>query len=213
MATNPFVNWKGDVAEQSLVKSLTTETIQCFGMPVTYLPRSLRREDVMYKEDILSNFTQVFEIEAYFENVMGWLGQGNILSKFGVQTQDGATLLISRDRFAEVFAGSGIVRPNEGDLVYMGAPVNALFEITYVEHEKHSGQFYPLGALNFFEVRLVLHTYNQEQFATGNTSIDVFQTTQEFPTAAGTESPNDPTDDNKYLADESLSIIDTSESS
>lgn len=102
MATNPYVRWWSDTSEQTLLQNLMTEAIRFHGLDVIYMPRSLRREDTLYNEDILSKFTATYPIEVYLKNVMGWDGQGNFLSKFGVRVEDKMTVMISRERFDEL---------------------------------------------------------------------------------------------------------------
>lgn len=176
MATNPYVQWWSDTAEQQLIRELSDETIQMFGFDVVYLPATLRREDPLYNEDILRQFTRTFPIEAYLENVEGWQGQGNIMSKFGLQLNNQFNIRISRQRFAEIVGQfTGQTRPMEGDMVWMGAPFNGMFEIKYVEHQKTPGQFFPLGTLTYYQLQLELMTYNQETFKTGDEIIDAVQ--------------------------------------
>lgn len=102
MATNPYVRWWSDTNEQNLLQDLVSEAIKFNGFDITYMPRSLRREDSLYNEDILSNFTSTYTIEAYIKNVMGWDGQGDFLSKFGLRVDDKLTILISRERFEQL---------------------------------------------------------------------------------------------------------------
>lgn len=203
---NPYADWWTPQAEQELYQDLTTEFIQFYGQDVVYIPRKLAREDVLYNEDILSNFDTTYTIEAYIEP-SGWQGAGNMMQKFGMKMNDKFTIQIARDRFAEVFAGASpeLLRPMEGDLVYLPV-MDALFEIKYVRHERAKGQFYPLGALNFYELDLEAHVYNQETFATGNTTIDATQTAHEYQ-ESGYDSPNVPNDDNRYLKDAGDEIV------
>lgn len=102
MPTNSYVRWWGDTNEQNLLQNLMTEAIKFHGLDVIYMPRSMRREDTLYNEDILSKFTQTFPIEVYLKNVMGWDGQGNFLSKFGLRVDDKMSVMISRERFEEL---------------------------------------------------------------------------------------------------------------
>lgn len=102
MATNSYVRWWTDTNEQNLLQGLMTEAIKFYGIDLVYLPRSMRREDTLYNEDILSKFTATYSLEAYLKNVTGWDGQGNFLSKFGLRVDDKMTLMISRERFDEI---------------------------------------------------------------------------------------------------------------
>ncbi len=160
------------------MQDLMTEAIQFFGFDVVYLPRTLRKEDVLYNEDILSQFTSTYPIEVYLKSVAGWEGNGNFLDKFGLQIEHTMTIMISRERFPE--AVPVLTRPTEGDWVYLPAPIDKLFEVRYVENEKAPGQFYQLGARTFWEVQLELHTYTHEEVRTGNTVIDVFESEQAY---------------------------------
>lgn len=102
MPTNPHLRWWNDTNEQNLLQNLITESIQFYGFEVVYLPRSLRREDLLYSEDILSKFTSNYPIEVYLKNVNGWDGQGDFLSKFGLRISDKFSIMISRERFDEI---------------------------------------------------------------------------------------------------------------
>ena len=102
MPTNSYVRWWNDTNEQTLLQNLMTEAIKFHGLDVIYMPRSMRREDTLYNEDILSKFTQTYPIEVYLKNVQGWDGQGDFLSKFGLRVDDKMTLMISRERFEEI---------------------------------------------------------------------------------------------------------------
>lgn len=178
MPTNPYINLWSSTAEQSLIRELTSEAIKMHGFDIVYLPVNMRKEDTFYNEDILRNFTETHNIEVYINEVMGWTGSSDFLSKFGLRTQDKLTVMIARNRWAELIPT--ITRPYEGDLVYFPAPIEALFEIKFVEHEKQVGQFYPLGTLAFYRVELELHTYNQENIDTGNTVIDLFEKSKAY---------------------------------
>lgn len=110
MPTNSYVHWWNDTNEQNLLQDLMTEAIQFHGFDVVYLPRSMRREDTFYNEDVLSLFTQTYPIEVYLKNVLGWEGQGDFLSKFGLQVDDKITVMISRERFNELIPRARFTR-------------------------------------------------------------------------------------------------------
>ena len=173
MPTNPYVNWWTDTNEQSLLHELMTEAIQFYGVDIIYLPRQMRREDTLYNEDVLSQFTSYYPMEVYLKNVAGWEGQGNFLSKFGLQIEHTVTVMLSVQRFSELLGQ--LTRPTEGDWVYLPAPIAKLFEIKFVENEKAQGQFYPLGTKTFYELQLELVTYSHEQIRTGDAVIDAFE--------------------------------------
>lgn len=173
MATNPYVRLFDDYAEQNLIQELSDETLQLFGFDVVYLPATLRREDRLYNEDVLRQYTRTFPIEAYLVNVEGWQGQNNLMSKFGLQLNQQFSIRVSRRRFDEIVAQfTGQSRPLEGDMVYFGAPYNRMFEIVFVEHQNQPGQFYPLGTRTYYHLNLELHTQNQESVKTSDTDIN-----------------------------------------
>lgn len=173
MATNPYLNWWSDRNEQNLLQDLMTEAIRNYGINTIYLPRTMRREDTLYNEDVLSQFTQTFPIEMYIKNVSGWEGQGNFLTKFGLQIDHTVTVMVSVDTFNRTIPS--LARPFEGDWVYLPAPISKLFEIKFVENQKGQGQFYPLGAITFYELQLELHTYTHEEVRTSNQIINAFE--------------------------------------
>lgn len=173
MPTNPYLRLFDDTAEQRLLQDLTDETIAMFGFDVVYLPATLRREDALYNEDVLRQYTQQYTIEAYIVPVEGWQGQNNLMSKFGLQLNQQTAIRVSRTRFQQIIGQvTGQSRPLEGDMVYFGAPFNRLFEITFVEHQNQPNQFYPLGGLTYYHLQLELHTQNQEQVKTADTTIN-----------------------------------------
>ncbi len=69
-----------------------------YGMDVYYIPRTFVREATIMREVTSSEFRSYFIIEAYLNNFDGYGGQGDIMSKFGIQVKDEVTLTISRER-------------------------------------------------------------------------------------------------------------------
>lgn len=175
---NPYLNWWSDANEQRLLQNLTTEAIRMHAISIIYMPHTMRRDDVLYTEDILRQYTKTYQVDAYLNNVQGWDGQGDFLSKFGVRVNDKLNLLISRESFDGLIENQN--RPNEGDLILLPPPLDAIFEVKFVEHEKAAGQFYPLGGLYFYEVSCELHVYSHEQVNTGDLDIDTIEDTQAF---------------------------------
>ncbi len=54
--------------------------------------------------------------QMYLENLSGMDGEGDFISKFGLEIRDEVQLLVSRRRFAATVPQ---LRPNEGDLIYI----------------------------------------------------------------------------------------------
>ena len=148
MATNLYYNnFPIDqiTQEQLLVEDLVIEAMQIYGMDVYYMPRESRDQvDYIFGEDTLKTYTKAYPLEMYMEDVLGMEGEGDLISKFGLEIRDEMTLLVSRRRFKYTTASSNLIRPNEGDLIYIPLFQN-FFEITFVEHENNQTMFYTLG--------------------------------------------------------------------
>ena len=138
-----------------------------FGMDVLYIPRQLVQEDGVFNEEVVSEFDDSYLLEAYLENVEGFQGGGDLLSKFGIRQSDEITLVISQQRFEDlisqfIVADSEVklgTRPQEGDLIYF--PVtNNYFEIKFVEHED---PYYQLGKNYVFKLKCELFEYQDEK--------------------------------------------------
>jgi len=177
MATNHFFNPfpQGQItSEQLLVEDLVIEAMKIYGMDVFYLPRSSRDQvDYLFGEDTLKQYTSAFPIEMYLENVTGMDGEGDFISKFGLEIRDEVSLLVSRRRFAATVAQN---RPNEGDLIYIPLVEN-FFEITFVEHENDQAMFYTLGRgrggnVYVYALKLKQFVFSNEVVETGIAEID-----------------------------------------
>lgn len=170
--SSQYIRWWDDTNEQNLLHDLIDEAINLHGIDVVYLPRIMRREDVLYSEDVLSQFTETFPLTVYLKDVQGSTGPGNFLSKFGLNTDLNFSVMLSVRRFQiEVH---GVNRPTEGDLLYI-IPLKRVFEIKFVESEQGPGQFYPLGAKTFWELNLESYTVTHEEIRTGEPEIDLFE--------------------------------------
>jgi hypothetical protein len=104
-------------------------------------------------------------------------GEGDLLSKFGLEIRDQATLVIANRRWEQLVGrfleDTTQVRPNEGDLIYIPL-VNTLFEIQYVEEET---PFYQLQNLPVFKLKIEAFEYSNEAIDTGVEAIDKFEET------------------------------------
>jgi hypothetical protein len=162
-------------SEQLLVEDLVIEAMQIHGMDVYYLPQTSRDQvDMLYGEDTLKEFRSAYGIEMYLENVSGMDGEGDFISKFGLEIRDEVTLLMSRRRFASL--GTSLIRPREGDLVYISLLQN-FFEISFVEHENNQAMFYTLGRgrggnVYVYALKLKQFVFSEEIISTGVDEID-----------------------------------------
>lgn len=165
MATNSY--FTRQKSERNVVEDLTIESIKIHGLDMVYIPRTLVKEDELFGEDTLSKFTQGNFIEMYVESADGFEGDGDFLSKFGLEIKDSVSLIVAKKRFEEVMGGT-TTKPREGDLVYFPM-TKGLFEIKFVEHEN---PFYQLGKLYTYKLSCELFTYSHEEIDTGFSDVD-----------------------------------------
>ena len=163
--------------EQKFIENLVVESIEIYGQDIYYVPRTLVNRDTVFGEDSDSTFDSARAIRAYVNNVEGWEGQGELLSKFGIRVEDKTTFIFSREKFTEKVDDLETLivegRPNEGDLIWF--PITKhLFEIKFVEVER---PFYQLGRNFVWECQCELFEYSDEELDTGVTEIDAIETT------------------------------------
>ena len=189
MPTNVFFNHAVQT-EQHLYEDLVVEALRMYGHNVFYLPREIIEEDTILNEDVQSKFGDSYQVEMYIENTDGFEGEGDLMSKFGVQIRDQATFIISLrtwERFISLDDNLATsFRPNEGDLIYF--PLSgSMFEIKFVEHED---PFYQVGKLFVFKMTCELFEYSQEDFDTGIGDIDLIEDEQAYTTVMTMASGN-----------------------
>jgi hypothetical protein len=163
--------------EQLLVEDLVIEALQWSGMDVYYLPmNNIEQRDFLFGDDSLKTYDRAYPIEMYLENVTGMDGEGDFISKFGLEIRDEMSFLVSRRRFKSVTLNSDLARPREGDLVYIPLIQN-FFEITFVEHENDQAMFYTLGRgrggnVYVYALKLKQFVFSNETIQTGIYEID-----------------------------------------
>ncbi len=161
--------------EQLLVENLVIEALKIYGLDVYYLPRTTRDQvDYLFGEDVLKEYRTAHPIEMYLENVNGFDGDQDFISKFGLEIRDEATLLVSRLRFR--YAVNGLTRPLEGDLIYIPM-TTSFFEITSVESENDQAMFYTLGRgrggnVYVYALKMKQFYFSSEIIETGIDEID-----------------------------------------
>ena len=175
MPTNVYFD-TGTRPEQNLYEDLMIEQLKIYGQDVFYIPRTLVKEDELFGEDTLSKFGDAYLIEMYFENVEGYEGEKEIMSKFGLQMNEDVTFVVARRRFEQLVShDSNLIvktRPNEGDLVYF-PKVNKIFEISFVDHDD---PFYQVHNVPAFKLKCKTFEYGGEDIDTGITEIDAIET-------------------------------------
>jgi hypothetical protein len=137
-----------------------------------YMPRTLTNYDKLLGTDDQSQYNKAILVELYIKSVDGFTGDGNFMSKFGLQIRDQVVFSIAQRTFnQEVAIQTDQLRPNEGDLIYF--PLNRkCFQIKYVNKYE---MFYQFGALQTWELTCELFEYSNEQFNTGIAEIDIIQ--------------------------------------
>ena len=183
MATNQYFQSGvpgGRSSEQYLMEDLIIECLKIYGFDTYYMPRKAVNEDLILGEDALNKYEHAYPLEMYMQNVNGFEGDGDLLSKFGVEIRDTATFVVARRRWDEVVARSGnavlTTRPAEGDIVYFPL-TKAYFEIKRVEA---LDPFFQVGKLYVYKLQCELYRYSSEVINTGNNDIDSIASDKNF---------------------------------
>lgn len=163
--------------EQNLYEDLIIEQLRVFGQDVFYLPRKIVNLDDIFGEDPLSSFNDAYMIEMYVENVEGFDGEKELMTKFGLDISNEITFVISRRRWQQFISlDQNLVeksRPNEGDLIYFPM-TKYIFEIGFVDHDD---PFYQLHNLPIFKLKCRTFEYSSEEFNTGIEEINQIEDT------------------------------------
>jgi hypothetical protein len=183
---NPYFK-HGTASEQDLFNKLKIESIQVRGRTYYYVPRHVVKRDLILGEDVMSAFPLAIPIEMYMENVMGFDGQKELYSKFGLEINSSYTLVISKDRWetevksqfdGDLSNGEASFdvlvngRPQEGDLVY-DPLTKFLMEIKFVDHD---AEFYQLGKNYLYKLSCEAFQYSSERLETGIEELDAIET-------------------------------------
>ena len=90
MATSVYFRNYDNIYEQNLIDDLVIESIKIYGLDVIYIASSLQTgtTDEILNENELRLFDETYDFEVYVKNVDGFEGEGDFLSKFGLQIRD-----------------------------------------------------------------------------------------------------------------------------
>lgn len=168
MTTSKYFNHLEVKGEHELYNDIVVESIKISGFDVTYMRRSNFIIDPVLYEPNKSLFEEGFVIEANIpDNLMGWEGEGNIMSQFGIQVQNSGQVLFSISRWNEIQEerkANGLTpldRPYEGDLIYFGYGYtkynNTLLQINQVDF---SNATFQLGRNFVFRCHCTLYSPN-----------------------------------------------------
>ena len=175
MPTNVYFD-TGTTSEQRLYEDLIIEQLKIYGQDVYYLPRKIANKDTIFGEDPASSFDDSYIIEMYVDNTDGYMGEQEIIKKFGLELRDDIVFTVSKLRWETLISNNAdlqtSLRPNEGDLVYFPT-TKAFFEIQFVEHEQ---PFYQQSALPVYKLSCTRFEYSSERLDTGISTIDSVET-------------------------------------
>jgi hypothetical protein len=164
---------------------------------------------MIYGEDGSMIFDDALEMELYVKSYDGFMGQQDFLTKFGLQIDESITFVVSQKRFIdsmkpivlneygynivtddpidgsgnllteELYDYSGILRPREGDLIWIPM-LGYMYEIAFTENIEN---FYQLGDVYTYEIRCNRFEYSSERIDTGIASIDIVEDQYSLSTA------------------------------
>jgi hypothetical protein len=106
----------------------------------------------------------------FIVDVESYRGDGEFLSKFGLEARQGANFLVTQRAWNRHVPPNYADRPREGDLIWV--PVfGKIFEIKFVDKDKN---FYQLGRRDayFWELYTELWKFSQNKIDTGFPDID-----------------------------------------
>ena len=107
----------------------------------------------------------------YVDDTDGYMGEQEIIKKFGLELRDDIVFTLSKLRWETLVKNNSDLtaeRPQEGDLVYFPT-TNAFFEIQFVEHEQ---PFYQQSNLPTYKLSCTRFEYSSERIDTGISTID-----------------------------------------
>ena len=213
MATNVYFRNYDNFNEQNLIDDLVIESIRMYGIDVKYISGLFNNIDTIFNEDDTPLYDEMYDFEVYIKNVDGFEGEGDFLSKFGLEIRDQVTFTVAIRTFEKYVTrvNQTKVRPRENDIIWL--PLNEkMYKITYVEHES---VFYQAGKLQVYDIKCELMDYSNERFDTGRYEIDhyfddVESTTDYVETLEDVEG-NDSFSQNFAFEQEADDILDFSE--
>jgi len=157
----------GRTSEQLLMEEIIIECLKIYGFDVEYISRQSASPDEILNEDVLNTYEDVVPLEMYLSNVTGFEGEGDLLTKFGVEIRDTATFILSVRRWEEAVArnihSTLLTRPSEGDVLYFPL-TQSYFEIRRVETRD---PFFQGGHLYVYKLECELMQFSSERFTTG----------------------------------------------
>lgn len=115
---NKYFNPYGFAREQDLLEDLILESIKIYGHEIKYLPRSAFNVDHLFGEDPLSLFEEAIPMEMYLKSMEGFEGDGQFLSKFGLEIRDQMVLTVARKRFDQAITSPKLMTEVGYNLIF-----------------------------------------------------------------------------------------------
>ncbi len=169
MSTNFYFNNFTNSQEQILIENLVLESIKMYGHDVFYCPRTLVAKDDVYEEDAMSEYNSSYMIDMYIRSYESYEGDGQFLSKFGLEIRDQVTFTVSVRNFMDEIGNIEMIdRPQEGDLIYLPMADRLM----YVKYVNKTPVFYQMGAIQMYDLVCEMFEYSSERLNTGIKAID-----------------------------------------
>jgi hypothetical protein len=169
LATNFYFNNFTNSQEQVLIEDLVLESIKIYGHDVFYCPRTLIAKDDIYEEDTISEYNMSYQIDMYIRSYESYEGDGQFLSKFGLEIRDQVTFTVSVRNFMDEIGNLEMIdRPQEGDLIYLPMADRLL----YVKYVNKTPVFYQMGSIQMYDLVCEMFEYSSEKLNTGIKAID-----------------------------------------
>jgi len=196
---NPFQG-----VEFKTYEKIVNEFYNFFGIPVYYLPRSAKKTDYLFGEDVLQAYENYYELKLKLENTGGWEGDGDLFSKFGITLNDEAIFYVGKNEF---YNKTGVQKPMVGDIIYIvlnNGESKFFFEIGFA---KNDAIFYHLGIEVAWKITAKRIDYSHEDITLPDSESEAIEQIEDLT------STDDGLTDNDNVGTEFESIKNFSEES
>lgn len=153
--------------EHDLFADLIEESIEQRGTNVHYIIREQINPDYLLGEASISSFKKYFELPMFVESVEHFNGNGDVMDAIGMNFTDTAIFQVGVRKFkVEVCEKTDLVRPREGDLIYLPMS-DSLWEIGKVKMDQ---KYFQAGRNYTYRVNCKLFNYSHEDIETDTES-------------------------------------------
>lgn len=167
MAAVNLMNNYTNANEHNLIADLIEESIEQRGVMVHYIIREQINPDYLLGEASISEFKEYYELPMFLESVEHFNGNGDIMDDFGMNYTDSSIFQVGIRKFKiEVVNKTEIVRPREGDLIYLPMS-DSLWEIGKVKMDQ---KYHQAGRNYSYRLVCKLFSYSHEELETDTES-------------------------------------------